>query len=535
MNSSVKRVDFLDHLRGVAILAVLLVHTLTPVFGYDELPWAGWFRDFSSRPFSFLCFFPLTFGEAGVPIFFIVSGFCIHMSFQQQGQRWGGFFIRRIFRIYPAYLAALIFIALLNAEQLRWNFAGQGAWLQLSTHLFLIHNFHPLTFMGINGSLWSLAIEAQLYLLYPALLVLVARLGWRRTMVILAGCELLIRGTDGLMQMAGAANTMGGQISGLFARSPLGYWFSWALGAFIADAFLKKQPLPFAKTSPGWWLALAIGSYFLKPLYCFRFLLFAVVTAVLVSRLLSGAKLETRIPKFSLDLLRRTGLWSYSIYLLHQPLFLLYCNISNWIVPEEQRSVPVAFLLVLATLLIIIPFSILWYKLFELPGIALGKQIIRKADLHHRIKVEPERSPENAPGRMPKGRYCLMSGALLVFIVGSFLVSAKLVPPAPAENNNLAWALATDLDATKRNGELAVKLAEDACQRTHYQVTIMVGTLAAAYAEAGRFDDAVLTAQQACKLAEKNGETNLLRKNMELLVGYQNHQPYRERRAGPPR
>jgi Flp pilus assembly protein TadD len=106
----------------------------------------------------------------------------------------------------------------------------------------------------------------------------------------------------------------------------------------------------------------------------------------------------------------------------------------------------------------------------------------------------------------------------------------------PAEiNNNFAWALATNPEEDERNGTIAVILAEGACRNTHYQVTTMVGTLAAAYAEAGRFDDAILTAQQACKLAEKNGETILLQKNRELLQLYQNHQPYRERPADTPK
>ena len=66
-----------------------------------------------------------------------------------------------------------------------------------------------------------------------------------------------------------------------------------------------------------------------------------------------------------------------------------------------------------------------------------------------------------------------MIGALVVMTIGTFLISAKLAPPEPAENNNLAWTLATSPDAIKRNGALAVKLAEDACQRTQYKETIM--------------------------------------------------------------
>ena len=377
MKSSIKHVELLDYVRGIAIIAVLLLHTLITAYGYGVLTWRGWFRDFSV-PVSFLCFLPLSFGQAGVAIFFVVSGFCIHVSFQQQGQRWDSFFIRRFFRIYPPYLAALIFFALLIPEWTRLNFHGQHAWLQLLTHLFLIHNCDPLTFTSINGSFWSLAVEAQLYLLYPALLVLVAKLGWRQTMAILAGCELLIRGLDSVIQTADATGTIGGHISWLLACSPLGYWFSWALGAFIADAYLQHQPLPFIKASPILWLVLAIISYFVKPLDSFRFLLFAVVTAVVISKLLIGARPKIKIPVFSLDILRKIGSWSYSIYLLHQPLIRIYFFAVVGILPGYVHFPLTRLLLGAMTWLAVIPFSILWYKLFKLPGIALGKRIIQK-------------------------------------------------------------------------------------------------------------------------------------------------------------
>ncbi len=535
MKSPVKHVELLDYLRGIAIIAVLLLHTFSNAFGYDELPWGSWFRQFSV-PDSFLCLLPINVLLAGVPIFFVVSGFCIHMSFQRQGQNWGQFFIRRFFRIYPAYLAALIFVILLLMGYARQNALGQGDGMQLLTHLFLIHNCGPATFSGISASFWSLAVEAQLYLLYPALLGLVARLGWRPAMVMLAGCELLIRGVDGLIQTAGATDTTAGHISWWFAASPLGYWFSWALGAFIADAFLKNQPLPFVKTSPVWWIALAILSYFVKPLYPLRFLLFAVVTAVVASRLLSRARPEIKVPSLSLKVLGKIGLWSYSIYLLHQPLLNIFSHAIDWVVPAEYHSVPMAFSFDAVLWLAIISLSFLWYKLFELPGIALGKRIISKLNIRNGGVVEPVKATVLPPPRIAIGRtslatvggYCLMSATLLVIVGGSFLGAAKLAPRSPWENNNLAWSLATSPEATNRNGALAVKLAEDACRRTNYRVTLMVGTLAAAYAEAGRFDEAISTAQRASLMAVKDGETNLFQRNQELLELYQNHQAYHE-------
>ncbi len=101
------------------------------------------------------------------------------------------------------------------------------------------------------------------------------------------------------------------------------------------------------------------------------------------------------------------------------------------------------------------------------------------------------------------------------------------------QNNDSAWSLATDPQASKRNGALAVKLAEGACKMTHYQKTITIGTLAAAYAGAGRFDDAISAAQKAIALAKQNGESELLQKNQELLALYLKHQPCRETQAQP--
>ena len=63
--------------------------------------------------------------------------------------------------------------------------------------------------------------------------------------------------------------------------------------------------------------------------------------------------------------------------------------------------------------------------------------------------------------------------------------------PALGALNDLAWLLATRPRAEERDGVRAVRFAERACELTQYKWTIMVGTLAAAYAEAGRFPEAV--------------------------------------------
>jgi tetratricopeptide (TPR) repeat protein len=113
--------------------------------------------------------------------------------------------------------------------------------------------------------------------------------------------------------------------------------------------------------------------------------------------------------------------------------------------------------------------------------------------------------------------------------ISQYRETLRLNPESLLALNNLAWLFATYPEAQFRNGPEAVQLAGRACELTGYQQTVFVGTLAAAYAEAGRFDDAVAAAQKACALAStKLDEPGLLQKNLKLLALYQAHQPYRQ-------
>ena len=107
-------------------------------------------------------------------------------------------------------------------------------------------------------------------------------------------------------------------------------------------------------------------------------------------------------------------------------------------------------------------------------------------------------------------------------------LALQLAPNAPFVLNNLAWLLATTPDGSLRDGSEAVRLAEQACQLSHYQVAIYEGTLGAAYAEAGRFDDAVQTAQKAIALATAAKSEEVAKRNRELLDLYQQKKAYHE-------
>jgi tetratricopeptide (TPR) repeat protein len=94
--------------------------------------------------------------------------------------------------------------------------------------------------------------------------------------------------------------------------------------------------------------------------------------------------------------------------------------------------------------------------------------------------------------------------------------------------NNLAWLLATGPEANLRDGAEAVSLAERACQLTRFSDPFLIGTLGAAYAEAGRFDEAIATAKRARDIALLAAQPEIAEKNRTLLERYEAHEPYHQ-------
>jgi Tfp pilus assembly protein PilF len=112
--------------------------------------------------------------------------------------------------------------------------------------------------------------------------------------------------------------------------------------------------------------------------------------------------------------------------------------------------------------------------------------------------------------------------------IAHYQLALKSKPDLTEALNNLAWLMATHPDPRFRNGPEAVRLAERACRLTHDEKTIFIGTLAAAYAEAGRFEEAIAAAQKARNHALKWDETFLAEKNRQLLEVYRAGNPARD-------
>jgi tetratricopeptide (TPR) repeat protein len=99
-------------------------------------------------------------------------------------------------------------------------------------------------------------------------------------------------------------------------------------------------------------------------------------------------------------------------------------------------------------------------------------------------------------------------------------------PESFEDYNNLAWILATGPDGKWRDGVEAVRLAQRACQLSGGKLAMPFGTLAAAYAEAGDFTNAVQTAQTAIGLATAAGNESFATMNRQLLKLYESQRAF---------
>jgi peptidoglycan/LPS O-acetylase OafA/YrhL len=185
------RLAYLDGLRALASCYVVLFHAL-PGFSTPYL--TGPLR-LLKRAFAY--------GHEAVAIFIVLSGYCLMLPVVRKdpiglGVAFGRFVGRRAKRILPPYFAALACSLALLALFPVLRTPGTGTiWddslpgldaAAISTHLLVIHNWFPAYGYQINGPLWSVASEWQIYFFFPLLLLpLWRRFGMAGAMLVAAG------------------------------------------------------------------------------------------------------------------------------------------------------------------------------------------------------------------------------------------------------------------------------------------------------------------------------------------------------------
>ena len=176
-----KHLLYLDGMRGLAALTVVIVHLLEPpefrTTGSSHVPEQaeGILRHFE----IFLGRMAFGLGHFPVDLFIVLSGYCLMrpVTMSSNGQLRGGFFDymkRRALRILPPYYFALAFSVGMAAITPGLMMPSQGAVL---SHALLIHNLSPAWIYTVNTPMWSVAVEWQIYFLFALLLLPIWRQG----------------------------------------------------------------------------------------------------------------------------------------------------------------------------------------------------------------------------------------------------------------------------------------------------------------------------------------------------------------------
>jgi Flp pilus assembly protein TadD len=159
--------------------------------------------------------------------------------------------------------------------------------------------------------------------------------------------------------------------------------------------------------------------------------------------------------------------------------------------------------------------------------VLMNRGQVAEAGQHFRESLRV--APESLEARVNLGGVHLLQGKFAE-AVGELREALRLAPGSLTVLSNLAWLLATCPDVSVRNGAEAVTLAERAAEISQRLDPVILDSLGAAYAEAGRFPDAIRATQQALDLAGPRNDPAMSAALKSRLALYQARRAYRELR-----
>jgi peptidoglycan/LPS O-acetylase OafA/YrhL len=338
-----RRLAGLDGVRGLAALYVVVYHVTLRAFpGYPDAGapfWVGWF----------------SYGRFAVLVFIVLSGFSLALSPARDGWRLDGIAAyagRRARRILPAYWAALAFslaVAWLVVPQPR---SGIPDLASVLVNGLLVQNI--VSAPSPNTAFWSIAVEVQLYVLLPVLLLMVRR---RSALAMVAAVTLVVAAV-------GIVGPHVARLDTFVTQSPPELAALFALGIASAGVVVAGS----RRSWPWPWLALAAAAPVFATIswegtsWAFDHLFWVdLALAPAIACLLIGLASGRPAPLLRLldsRPMRGLGSSSYSLYLTHAPIIAIVYElfVAHWLRPGTA-----AFFVSLA---IVLPLTIAFARVF---------------------------------------------------------------------------------------------------------------------------------------------------------------------------
>jgi peptidoglycan/LPS O-acetylase OafA/YrhL len=320
----------------------------------------------------------LFYGSGGVELFFIISGFCLAYPLvsRSKSESWQRWLLRRAYRILPPYYASVLLFL--------------GLTVVLHLHPFSVYGMNspppgPVSFKGLfvcvtligvtfNPSYWTLALEARWYFLFPLLIRL-----WRRagSGILLFSCALA--SAAGLW-LSGVSQRFVFLTASLFVYLPI-----FACGMLVARWTAERRtPRRLVQVSPWGVLASVLMVVVMGPSQESPGLIPRVVSYGLLAffSLLSALHSPRLSAIARLPALVTVGAFSYSLYLIHQPLVIL-----TFALLDQRRLSPAQSFFVSEC--VVFPFCVglgyAFYRLVERP-------LMRHARTARFLQSEPARA-----------------------------------------------------------------------------------------------------------------------------------------------
>jgi peptidoglycan/LPS O-acetylase OafA/YrhL len=361
------RLRGLDALRGMSALVVVLYHATDQTAKAAPNNWLY----YPVRAIQF----GISQAYVTVFLFFVISGFCIHLQWararaagEEPSIRFGTFWKRRFRRLYPPYFIVITLYLVLTAWTVGLNVTHFVVY-DVVMHLLMLHNFDSHTAYSINGIFWTLAVEEHLYLAYFLLLFLRQRWGWTVTLIV---CLLARVGWMGFSHVVWLKTGYGLPVP----ESAAVHWFTWALGALAVEAMYGIIKLPrwtrdlriaavlitiasiistYLPVIPKDGFSHNFGWYLIHPFWGLGFFILINWMVPAEMNWMSRAKMPSFVAIFA-----PIGLFSYSIYLTHE---LMIMQSWRWTDPSRLQMWNV-FLVVMPAMLV---FAFLFFWFCEKP------------------------------------------------------------------------------------------------------------------------------------------------------------------------